>query len=45
MNDRPGRVTAAAAYELCELYAAWFPGAVQQALTERLPKCEVEFVL
>ena len=45
MDDSAGRVSAPAAFELCERYATWFPEAAQRARAERPPKCDVEFVL
>jgi hypothetical protein len=45
MDDSAPRVTADAAFALCEQYPKWFPEATRQYLQRRPEKCEVEFVL
>ena len=44
-DDGSMRVSPAAAFALCEQYAAEMPELVRQLRTQRPPPCPVEFVL
>jgi hypothetical protein len=44
-DDRPGRVSADAAFALCERYAVEMAATVQRLRTQRRTPCPVEFVL
>ncbi len=45
MDDSSARVTADAAFQLCERYQAWFPDLAGRTQQDRDEKCLVEFVL
>ena len=45
MDDSSARVTADAAFQLCERYRSWFPELAGQTARGREEKCLVEFVL
>jgi hypothetical protein len=45
MIHPPNRMTAEAAFELCEQYRAMFPDMIKRWDAQRQEKCTVEFVL
>jgi hypothetical protein len=45
MDDSTQRISADAAFQLCEQYPRWFPEQAKRWLAHRPEKCTVEFVL